>query len=56
VAHGQLGPDLVQVGCDQRAGVRVDGEPAVLVGLGVFADALTAADDVVEGDVHQAPV
>jgi hypothetical protein len=28
----------------------------VLVSLGVLADALTAADDVIEGDVHQAPV
>jgi hypothetical protein len=26
------------------------------VGLGVFTHALTAADDVIEGDVHQAPV
>ena len=53
---GKRGPDLVQVGRDQRAGVRVDGEPAVLVRLGVLADALTAADDVIEGDMHQAPV
>ena len=49
---GQLDPDLVQVGRDQRAGIRVDGEPAILVGLGVLADALAAADDVVEGDVY----
>ena len=54
--RGQRGAGLVQVSRDQRAGVWVDGEPAVLVGLGVLADALTAADDVVEGDVHQAPV
>jgi hypothetical protein len=53
---GQLGPDLVQVAADERAGVRVDGEPAVLVRIGVLADALTAADDVIEGDVYQAPV
>jgi hypothetical protein len=38
-------PDLVQIVRDQRAGVRVDGEPAVLMRLGVLADALTAADD-----------
>ena len=40
---GQLGPDLVQVAHDQRAGVRVDGQPAVLVGLGVLTYALAAA-------------
>jgi hypothetical protein len=36
---GQLGADLVQVSRDQCAGVGVDGQPAVLVGLGVLADA-----------------
>jgi hypothetical protein len=50
--HCQLGPDLVQVGRDQHAGVRVDGEPAVLVGLGVLAYALAAANYIVEGDVY----
>src|SRR5215831_18753751 len=50
------GPDLVQLGCDERASVWVDGEPAVLVRLGVLTDALTAADNVVEGDVDQALV
>jgi hypothetical protein len=49
-------PGLVQIVRNQQAGVSVDGEPAVLVGLGGLTDALTAADDVVEGDVHQAPV
>src|SRR5579871_4788106 len=52
----QSGPDLVQIGRDQCAGVGVDGQPAVLVGLGVLADALAAADHVVESYVHQAPV
>ena len=54
--RGQGGPGLVEVAHDQRAGFRVDGEPAVLVGLGVLADALAAAHDVVEGDVHRAAV
>jgi len=54
--RSELGPDLVQVGRDQGAGVRVDGQPAVLVGLGVLADALTAADHIVESNVHQAAV
>jgi hypothetical protein len=35
---------------------RVDGEPPTLVCLGVVADALTAADDVVEGNVDKATV
>ena len=52
--RGQGFPDLTQVACDQGASVRVDGEPAVLVGLGVLADALPAAHDIVEGDVHRA--
>jgi len=43
-------------GWRRSAGVRIDGQPAVLVGLGVLADALSAADHVVEGDVHQGPV
>jgi len=34
----------------------VDGEPAILVRLGVLTDAPPAADDVTEGDVHQATV
>ena len=46
---GQLGPGLVQAGRDQCTGVRVDGEPAVLVRLGVLADVLTAADDGYRG-------
>ncbi len=50
---GQLGLDLLQVVGDQRAGVRVDGQPAVLVGLGGLADALAAADHVVDGDMDQ---
>jgi hypothetical protein len=53
---GQGGPDPAQVARDQRAGVWVDGEPAVLVGLGVLEDALAAADDVVEGDVRRSAV
>ena len=53
---GKRGPGLVQVVRDQCAGGRVDGEPAVLVRLGVLADLLTVADDVIEGDVHQATV
>ena len=36
------GLDLGQVGRDQGAGVRVDGEPPILVGLGVLTDALAA--------------
>jgi len=48
--------DLSQVALDQRTGDRVDGKPAVLVGLGVLADALSGADHVVEGDVDQAAV
>src|ERR1022692_289728 len=54
--RGQGFPYLIQVAHDQRAGFRVDGEPAVLVGLGVLADALTTTHDVVEGDVHRATV
>ncbi len=37
---------------DQRTGDRVDGKPAVLVGLGVLTDAVAAADDVAERDVY----
>ena len=51
-----LSADLVQIARDQHARVRVNGEPAVLVGLNVLADAPPAADDVIEGDMHQAPV
>ena len=54
--RGQLGPSLIQVGRDQRAGVWVDGEPAVLVCFGVLTDPLAAADNAVEGDVYQAAV
>jgi hypothetical protein len=54
--RGQRGPDLVQVVRDQRAGIRVDGEPVVLVRLGVLADTLTTANDVIEGDVDQVTV
>jgi len=52
----ERGSDLVELGSDERAGVWVDGEPAVLVRLGVLTDALAAADNVVEGDVDQALV
>ena len=53
---GQLGPNLVQIVHDQRAGIRVDGQPAVLVGLGVLTNAAAAANDVVERNVHQGAV
>src|SRR5262249_6959556 len=53
---GQVGLDLVRIGRDQGAGVRVDGQPPILMRLGVLANALAAADDVVEGDVDQATV
>jgi hypothetical protein len=52
----ERGSDPVQFGSDEGPGVWVDGEPAVLVGLGVLTDALAAADNVVEGDVDQALV
>jgi hypothetical protein len=40
-AHSrERGPDFVQVARDQRACVRVDGQPAVLMSLGVLADLL----------------
>jgi hypothetical protein len=54
--RGQLGPELIQAGRDQRARISVDGEPPILVRPGVLAHALPAADQVAERDVHQAPV
>ena len=48
--------DLSQVARDQCTGDRIDGKPAVLMGLGVLADALSGANHVVEGDVDQAAV
>ena len=52
----QRGPDLIEVSSDQRACVWVDGQPPVLVSLGVLTDTLAAADDVVECNVDQAMV
>ena len=40
----ERGSDLVEFGSDERAGVWVEGEPAVLVRLGVLTDALAAAE------------
>jgi hypothetical protein len=53
---GERGPDLVQVVRDQCAGVRVDGKPAVMVGLGVLTNAAAAANDVVERKVDQGAI
>jgi hypothetical protein len=54
--RGQGDPGLVQVAHDQRADFWVDGEPSVLMGLGVLADPLPTADDPVEGDMHHAAI
>ena len=49
----ERGTDLIEVACDQYARVRVDGQPPVLVSLGVLTDVLAAADNIVEGDMDQ---
>ncbi len=45
--------DLSSVAHDQRTGDRVDGKPAVLVGLGVLTNAAAAANDVAGRNVHR---